>query len=141
MQGAKRSDSTYRHTISLLGRIVLGGGALLALTPGARAGDIFVADRDNGLCGNGGVVQVDPATAGQNAVVDSSCFVNPSGVALDANDNLLIVDDDAFGGAGGIVRVDLTTGAETVVSSGAASSPPGVSPSTPTATSTSPTGS
>jgi hypothetical protein len=45
-------------------------------------------------------------------------FVDPFGVALEADGDILVADTDAFGGGGGVIRVDPATGAQTAVSTG-----------------------
>jgi HYR domain/NHL repeat len=44
--------------------------------------------------------------------------VDPIGIAIAANGDLLVVDESAFGGSGGVIRVDPVTGAQATVSSG-----------------------
>src|SRR6266540_1747499 len=59
-----------------------------------------------------------PATGAQTVVSSGGFFSGPTGIALAPNGDLLVVDVDAFGGSGGVIRVDPATGAQTVVSSG-----------------------
>jgi len=51
-------------------------------------------------------------------------FVTPRGIALDADGSILVVDQDAFGGPGGVIRVDPATGARTTVSESSTSGGP-----------------
>lgn len=80
----------------------------------AAPADIFVADLDAGgqpQNGPGRVVRLSDAgseTGGYSAVD----FVEPSGIALASNGDLLVADAEAFGGNGGIIRLDRTTGAK-----------------------------
>ncbi|MGH3839554.1 MAG: hypothetical protein ACRDSF_28210 [Pseudonocardiaceae bacterium] len=52
-------------------------------------------------------------------------FVGPSGIAVEADGTILIGDVDAFGGDGGLIRVDPATGAQTRLSSGGSFRRPG----------------
>jgi DNA-binding beta-propeller fold protein YncE len=45
-------------------------------------------------------------------------FVDPRGLAVEADGNILIADPDAFDGGGGVIRVNPETGTQTKVSSG-----------------------
>lgn len=73
--------------------------------------------------GTGGVIRVDPLTGAQTAVSSGGNFHGPTGIALDAAGYILVADVD-FGGSpgvsgpGAIIRVDPSTGAQTVISSG-----------------------
>ena len=97
--------------------------------PGAVAveadGNILVADDSLG----GRVIRVDPATgerttvSANNAPPGGPDFSNPFGLALEADGDILVTDYDAFGGGGGVIRVDPATGARTLVSANGA--PPG----------------
>jgi hypothetical protein len=90
----------------------------------AAPGDILVVDT-----GASGVIRVDPVTGARTTVSENSAppggpaFVNPVGVALEADGDILVADGDAFGGGGGVIRVDAVRGARTTVSENAA--PPG----------------
>jgi sugar lactone lactonase YvrE len=91
---------------------------------------VLVVDTDafgGGVQRHGGVIRVDPSTGGQTVVSSGGFFKTPRGIALDGNGGILVVDRDAFnddpgpGGAcddgGAVIRVDGTTGDQTVVSS------------------------
>ncbi len=98
--------------------LAFGKAAAVSLNPG----DILVADSSD-FGGSAGVIRVDPETGAQTVVSSGGVFVNPAGIAIAANGDLLAADENTFGGpcpvgCGGIVRVDPTTGAQTVVSSG-----------------------
>lgn len=84
-------------------------------------GDLLVADQD-AFGGGGGVIRVDRQT-GERSVVSSNQhpfggpqFSDPSSVRLDENGDLIVADWAGFGGAGQILRVDIATGARTVIS-------------------------
>jgi hypothetical protein len=86
-------------------------------------GDILVADSGGGLSlQNGGVFRVDPASGARTAVsangapAGGPAFGYPSGVAIEADGHILVADSDAFGGTGGVIRVDPASGARTAVS-------------------------
>ena len=104
--------------------------AALLLAPAASAvelqpGDIVVAD-PNAFGGSGGLIDVNPDSGSQtavssNAVSSQDLFVDPSSVALLRDGTLAVADPNAFGGSGGIIRVDPGTGQESVLASNASS--------------------
>lgn len=81
-------------------------------------GDIVVVDAFAfGLpSAAGGVIRVDPETGVQTEVSSGGFFSNPTGIALEADGNILIGDWGDFPGV--IIRVDPATGAQTIVSAG-----------------------
>jgi sugar lactone lactonase YvrE len=81
----------------------------VAVTPG----DIIVA---NGVGGQ--LILVDPATGTQTVISSGRFLSQPSGLAIDATGNLIVADQQAFGGGGGLIRVDPVTGQQTAISSG-----------------------
>src|SRR5512133_2951598 len=107
--------------------------ALLASAPAAAAvqlgaGDIVVAD-PNAFGGDGGMIDVTPASGQQAMISDDQVsaqglFRDPTGVAFDAATGTLVVaDPGAFGGTGGLIRVDPATGQQTPLSSNFTSLP------------------
>jgi len=105
--------------------------AAFAFAPAAAsaelsAGDIVVAD-PNAFNGNGGLIAVNPNSGAQTALANNTIssqdlFRDPTSVVLDPDQGTLIVaDPTAFGGSGGLIRVDPTTGQETPLSSNAIS--------------------
>ena len=105
--------------------------AALVLAPAAagaqlNAGDVVVAD-PNAFGGNGGLIDVNPDSGAQspisnNAISSQQLFRDPTGVAFDAATGTIVVaDPNAFGGTGGLIRVDPTTGQQTPLSSDATS--------------------
>jgi hypothetical protein len=65
------------------------------------------------------VIRVDPATGAQTTVSSGGSFDAPSGIALEADGDILVADVQAFADfLGGVIRVDPATGAQTTVSSG-----------------------
>jgi hypothetical protein len=98
--------------------------ALAALVPGAgRAvvtvydpGDIIVADS-----GHQAIKTVDPVSGAATPVSSGGSFVFPADVTFASDGDILVVDRDAFGGKGGIIRVDSATAMQTTVSSNAVS--------------------
>ena len=100
--------------------------AAFALAPAASgaqlgAGDIVVAD-PNSFGGDGGLIDVNPDTGAQNALSNDTIstqqlFRDPTGVAFDPLDSSIVVaDPKAFGGSGGLIRVDPATGQQTPLS-------------------------
>jgi hypothetical protein len=64
------------------------------------------------------VIRVDRATGAQTAVSLGGSLVDPSGIALEADGDILVADPEAFADfSGGVIRVDPATGAQTTVSS------------------------
>jgi Ca2+-binding RTX toxin-like protein len=106
--------------------------AAFALAPAAagaqlRAGDIIVAD-PNAFGGNGGLIDVNPSTGVQtpisnDAISANDLFRDPGSVSLDSDGSLVVADPSAFGGSGGLIRVDPESGQQTPLSSNATSSP------------------
>ncbi len=100
--------------------------AALALAPGASAvelgsGDIVVAD-PSAFGGSGGLIDVNPDTGAQTAISSNSIsaqhlFVDPSSVALLPDGTLAVADPNAFGGSGGLIRVDPISGQQSPLSS------------------------
>ena len=63
-------------------------------------GDIVVLDREAfGFAG--GVFRIDPVSGAQTTVSSGGSFVAPFGVALEADNDILVADSEAFGGSGG----------------------------------------
>ncbi len=96
----------------------------IALAPN---GDIYVTDEDAFADNSGGVIRVDPVTGARTVVSANGApaggpsFVEPVGVLLGPDGDLLVVEEDGFADAsGGVIRVDPTTGARTTVSANAA---------------------
>jgi Ca2+-binding RTX toxin-like protein len=86
------------------------------------AGDVVVAD-PNAFGGQGGLIDVNPDTGAQtplsnNMISTEQSFRDPSGVAFDPiSGSLIVADPEAFGGSGGLIRVDPSTGQQTELSS------------------------
>lgn len=86
-------------------------------TPIVSVGDILVVDRD--LAGGGKVIKVDPSTGAQTVLASDGNFKDPFGAAMEADGHLMVADQDAGTGAlGELIRVDLATGGQQIVSSG-----------------------
>ena len=79
----------------------------------AQNGDILVTD-SAAFGGSGGVSRVNPDTGAWTIVSSGGFFVDPSGIALEADGHILVADP----GANAIIRVDPVTGVQTIVSSG-----------------------
>ena len=82
----------------------------------AATGDIYVADTFGGQ-----VFHVDPVTGVRTLVsrngnpAGGPAFSWPWGLTIAPDGDLLVVDSEAFGGPGGIIRVDPVTGAVDVL--------------------------
>ncbi|MGH2951134.1 MAG: hypothetical protein ACRDKX_03720, partial [Solirubrobacterales bacterium] len=122
-------DTGERTTVSANGN-PSGGPSFTNPVAIARApnGDLLVVDFGEfgpGLPGDGGVIRVDPATGERTTVSENAnpsggpSFVDPIGIALAPNGDMFVVDEGAFGGGGGVIRVDRDTGERTTVSENA----------------------
>jgi hypothetical protein len=95
----------------------------------APNGDLLVADQNAFAGGGGGVIRVNPATGQRTTVSENASpaggpsFVDPFALTLAANGDILVSDQNAFGGGGGVIRVNPVTGVRTTVTENAA--PPG----------------
>ena len=91
----------------------------------APNGDMLVVDPAAFAGAGGGVIRVNPLTGARTTVSENASpsggpsFVDPFGIALAANGDILIADQNAFGGGGGVIRVNPVTGARTTVSENA----------------------
>ncbi len=90
-------------------------------------GDILVADFGNfesvAPGGTGSIFRIDPLTGSQTVISTGGNLIDPAGIVLDANGDILVADFQAFGGGcpvgcGGIIRVDPITGTQTTISTG-----------------------
>jgi uncharacterized repeat protein (TIGR01451 family) len=75
-------------------------------------GDILAVD-PNAFAGSGGVIRIDPATGAQTVVSSGGLFQDPSGLAIEADGNIVVSDRYS-----GIIRVNPATGAQSVVHAG-----------------------
>ncbi|HYH60955.1 MAG TPA: hypothetical protein VD766_03730 [Solirubrobacterales bacterium] len=80
------------------------------------SGDVIVADSLDKQ-----VEAVNPETGVKVPVSTGGNFVLPTGITFDGEGNILVVDRDAFGDDGGVIRIDKVTGAQTIVSNNAIS--------------------
>jgi len=93
------------------------------------AGEIFVANTANlgGSCnhGCGGVIKVNPETGAESVLSSNAMPVNATsqyfheltGIAVDPHGNILVTDWGGKLGVAQVIRVDATTGKETLLSS------------------------
>jgi hypothetical protein len=109
---------------SLIRAAALAACALVAI-PAAATADVFVAD-PGAFGGPGGIIRVDSTTGARTTVSENSnpaggpAFVEPLGVVIAPNGDLLVADQQAFPGAGGgVIRVNPVTGQRTTVSENA----------------------
>ena len=75
------------------------------------SGDIIVADSVHEA-----IKAVDPVT-GAASLISSGSFAFPADVTFADDGDIFVVDRDAFGGTGGIRRIDSNTAAQTAISS------------------------
>jgi len=111
--------SGAQTTISSGGFFTTGGGGPRGLALDGN-GDILVADPNalGGGCpvGCGAIIKVDPVTGAQTVVSSGGMFVNPWGLAIEANGDIVVADETAFGAT--LFRVDPVTGSQSIISSG-----------------------
>lgn len=91
-------------------------------------GRLWVAQYDGFDGNNGALIRIDPATGQATLVSDNSIsaqnlFSDPFGVEVDRAGRILVLDSNAFGGAGGVIRVNPATGQQTAFSNAAISGP------------------
>jgi DNA-binding beta-propeller fold protein YncE len=113
-----RRRSMIASAVAALAALVLPAGAAAQLAPG----DIVIADPDANA-GAGAVFKVDPLTGAASTLATGAPLVNPTDVAIDAQGNILVVDE-AADPAGFAVN----TGAVFRFASGAAPTPLATSP-------------
>ena len=96
----------------------LPAGAPAAVDPG----DLLIADQ-SASAGTGAVIAVNPANGAQEVISDNTIntgtdlFVDPQGIALEASGSILVADISSGPvNTGAIIRVNPTTGQQTVVS-------------------------
>ena len=106
-----------RHLFSFSALVAVGLYLLIAAAPAAAAsGDIFVSEAD-GFGGSGGVIRVNPTTGARATVsanaspVGGPSFVGPLRDRVCRQRRHLCGRSQAFGGTGGVIRVNPTTGA------------------------------
>jgi sugar lactone lactonase YvrE len=107
-------------TLAALAVILLvSSGVALGVT--LNPGDILVADPD-ALGGGGAIIRVDPHTGSQTIVSSGGYFADPYPIALEQNGTILVGEwnpgEGASGAPSSIIRVDPTTGSQTILSSG-----------------------
>jgi Ca2+-binding RTX toxin-like protein len=120
----RRSRASARARAAV---ILASAPALLAAAPVEGAplppGQILVTDY-GAFGGDGGVISVDPFTGRETKLSandlainsGSQLFLDPYALGLSPAGPLLVVDDAAFGGGGGVISVDPATGKEAKVS-------------------------
>ena len=114
--------------------LVLAAG--LALAPPAQAltpGEVLVIDFSTGTGFQGALFVVDPATGARTVLSDfgsgANPGFNPSGVAVEPNGTILVVDQDAgTGNLGALFRVDPLSGTRTLLSDFGSGPNPGSDP-------------
>jgi hypothetical protein len=101
--------------ITVLAAILPSAGRGARGTTVYEPGDIIVADSVNKA-----IKAVDPVT-GAASLISSGSFAFPADVTFAEDGDIFVVDSDAFGGPGGIRRIDSVTGGQTAISSNAIS--------------------
>ena len=103
----------------------------MALMPAAAAaqleeGNIVVVD-PNAFGGDGGLIAVNPESGGQSILSNSTTsaqdlYRDPTGIAFSPDGTFIVADPLAFGGSGGLIRVDPNTGNQSPLSNNEISS-------------------
>jgi uncharacterized repeat protein (TIGR01451 family) len=88
------------NSISVWAQVTINPGDILAVDPGS-------------VGGSGAVIRIDPATGVQTVVSSRGLFQEPSGIAIEADGNILVSDRIS-----GIIRVNPQTGTQTLVHAG-----------------------
>ena len=93
------------------------------------AGRIGELDRLHGLGGRSFLrlddrFELDPFAQPSGEGAGGPSFVDPFALTLAANGDILVSDQNAFGGGGGVIRVDPVTGVRTTVTQNSAPSGP-----------------
>jgi sugar lactone lactonase YvrE len=110
--------------------------ALAVIAPGSSQGrgtvyapgDIIVAQTGLGASpppSERAVKAVDPVSGAATTVSSAGLLVSPADVTFASDGDTIVVDRDAFGGEGGIIRIDSETAAQTALSSNAISNAAG----------------
>jgi len=79
-------------------------------------GDLLVTSYD--AIGNPGVFRIDPTSGTATPISMGGLLVVPIGIAVEASGDLLVVDNADFFATGFLVRIDLATGGQTLVTAG-----------------------
>ncbi|MEA2219932.1 MAG: hypothetical protein QOJ35_2558 [Solirubrobacteraceae bacterium] len=87
-------------------------GGVSALTP-EPDGDILILDASARA-----VIRLDGASGAATTVSSGGSMIQPLGIALEADGDILVSDRGADGEAGAVIRVDPLTGAQSTLSSG-----------------------
>jgi hypothetical protein len=98
-----------KKLLALIAIISIAPATLEAIT--LNPGDILVTD-----LATQSVIHVEPVTGAQSLVSSGGLLVNPFGVAVASNGDIVVALADP--GAGSIIRVDPASGAQSVLSSG-----------------------
>ena len=86
---------------------ITSGGNLRPFAIAVTADEIYVT-----TTGTDAVIRIDPITGSGTTVTSGGMLVAPRAIAVAANGDIFIADEDAFAGAtGGVIRVDPMTGA------------------------------
>jgi sugar lactone lactonase YvrE len=88
----------------------------VSLNATTRTGTIILLEQRG--AGHIELFEVHPITGARTRLAFRTPFVLPTAVTVEADGNILVVDPELFGGAGGVVRVDPATGHQAKVSSG-----------------------
>jgi streptogramin lyase len=113
----RRTGLLCTHSASRVAACLTAICTLLTFPAAAHAGllntgDLIVADR-----ALNGVLRIDPQTSAQTVLSSGGSFTNLTGVAVGANGDIYVTDQNAFaGGLGAVFRIDPLTGAQTTLS-------------------------
>jgi large repetitive protein len=97
-------------------------------------GDIVASDGNASAGGTGLVIRIDPDSGARTTVSANGMpagapdFASPFGIAVEADGDIVVIDQDAFAGEAGLIRVDPGSGVRSTASSNAAPGPYFVDP-------------
>ncbi|MER7513392.1 NHL repeat-containing protein [Streptomyces lavendulae] len=108
-----------------VGQFALGGELQGATGIAIESDGNIVVSKDRSFPGTGILLRLDGRTGAQSEVTSGGKFTAPIDVAVEADGNILVADV-ATGGFGAVIRVNRTTGKQTVLSQGDGSGDPAV---------------
>jgi Ca2+-binding RTX toxin-like protein len=121
--GVLRVDAQSGARTTLTDTSTGGGPALVQPVSLAQEADGSILVADTGAFLGGGLIRVDRTTGARSTVSSNASpqggpsFAAPLGIAVEGDGDILVADGEAFGGTGGVIRVDAKTGVRTGVSS------------------------
>ena len=104
--------------IGLAVTLCVSGALSLTASAAVQPGEVFVADPDAGPGTTGAILRIDQSSGAQAVVSSGGQLESPTGLAIGAEGELLVIDPDALGGPGALFLVNPDTGDQQVLSNG-----------------------